>query len=154
VVLYGPSTAAEVDAARLWLVRAGALPPGPFAKPDSTRPERERQAGNASLEGRAVFAEAGQEPKPMRRMQLFLVGQPDSPTKEERYNLRTDEEGNFKFPDVIPGPYKLIDRVAGLPSWRLRVELKPSETKVLELTQGNSLAIQDDFPDQQARVKD
>ena len=90
----------------------------------------------------------------MPRMQLFLVGQPGSPTQKERYNLRTDEEGNFKFPDVIPGPYKLIDRVAGQPIWRLRLELKPSETKVLELTQDNSLARQDDFPEQNARAQE
>jgi hypothetical protein len=82
------------------------------------------------------------------------VGQPDSPTKEERYNLRTDEDGTFKFPDVIPGPYKLTDRVAGPPIWRLRVELKPSETKVLELGPSNSLASQDDFPEPQARAKE
>ena len=74
-------------------------------------------------------------------------------TEKERYHLRTDEEGNFKFPDVVPGPYKLIDRVAGQPIWRLRVEVKPSETKVLELTPSNSLAVQDDFPEQQARAQ-
>ena len=147
VVQYGPSKASEVDAARQWLIRVGALPPVLAARPAPDRADRERQAGNASLEGRAVYAEAGQTPQPMPRQQFFLVGQPDSPTKEERYNLRTDENGHFKFPDVMPGPYKLTNRVAGQPIWRLRVELKPSETKVLELTQSNSLASQDDFPE-------
>ncbi len=154
VVQYGTPTAPEVVAARQWLIQAGALLPAHFAKPAPSQSVQERQAGNASLEGRAVFSEAGQAPKPMPRLQLFLVGQPDSPTQKERYNLRTDEEGNFKFPDVIPGPYKLIDRVAGRPNWRLRVELKPSETKVLELTPGNSFAMQDDFPEQKARAQE
>jgi tetratricopeptide (TPR) repeat protein len=154
VVQYGPERSVEVDGARQWLIRAGVLPPGPSVRSTASRPDAERQAGNASLEGHAVYAEAGGTPQSMARLQLFLVGQPDSPTKEERYNLRTDENGNFKFPDVVPGPYKLTNRVAGQPIWRLRVELKPSETKVLELTQGNSLAAQDDFPEQQAGIKD
>ena len=151
VVQYGPQTAPEVAAARQWLIKAGALPTTSLNTPAPSRSGEERQAGNASLEGRAVFAEAGQAPKPMARLQLFLV--PESPTQTERYHLRTDEQGNFKFPDVIPGPYKLIDRVAGQPIWRLRVEFKPSETKALELTPANSLAMQDDFPERQAQAK-
>jgi tetratricopeptide (TPR) repeat protein len=149
VVQYGPPKASEVEAARQWLIRAGALPPVLATASTPSRADREPQAGNASLEGRAVYAQAGQAPQPMPRLQLFLVGQPDSPTKEERYNLRTDENGNFKFPDVVPGAYKLTNRVAGSPIWRLRVQLKSSETKVLELTQSNSLASQDDFPEPQ-----
>ena len=152
VVQYGPRTAPEVAAARQWLIRAGALPSASLNTPAPSRSTEERQAGNASLEGRAIFAEAGQAPKPMARLQLFLV--PESPTQIEYYNLRTDEEGNFKFPNVIPGPYKLIDRVAGQPIWRLRVELKPSAAKVLELTPDNSVAIRDDFPEQHARAQE
>jgi tetratricopeptide (TPR) repeat protein len=151
VVQYGPENAPEVAAARQWLIRAGALPPTNLATLAPSRAGQERQVGNASLEGRAVFAETGQTPKPMARKQLFLV--PESPTQKEHYNLRTDEEGNFKFPDVVPGRYKLIDRVAGQPTWRLRVEFKPSETKVLELTPANSLAMQDDFPERQAQAQ-
>jgi hypothetical protein len=148
VVRYGAEGTPEVKAARQWLVRAGAMPAIVAVSESPDRPEPEREAGYASLEGHAVFAEAGQEPKPMRRLQLFLVGQPNSPTQRERYNLRTDEEGKFKFPNVVPGPYKLTNRVAGQPIWRLRVELKASETKLLELTPANSLAAQDDFPEQ------
>ena len=153
VVRYGPPSAAEVEASRQWLIRAGALPPAAYAAANPSRPEKERTPGNASLEGRAVFAENGQSPQPMTRQQLFLVGQPNSPTALERYNLRTDENGHFKFPDVIPGPYKLIDRVAGKPKWRLRIELKPSEVKVLELTPDNSTGTQDDFPEALADAK-
>jgi tetratricopeptide (TPR) repeat protein len=127
-----------------WLARAGALP---SVLPVSSRSaEPEPQAGNAVLVGRALFAEAGAKPEPMRRLQLFLMGQPDSPTKEERYNLRTDEDGTFKFPNVPPGPYMLTNRLAGQPTWRLRVELKSAEEKQLELNPGNSVAVRDDFP--------
>jgi Tfp pilus assembly protein PilF len=153
VLQYGPPSAGEVEASRQWLIRAGALPPAAYAAADPNGPEKERAAGNASLEGRAVFAESGQTPQPMQRQQLFLVGQPNSPTQQERYNLRTDEQGNFKFPDVVPGPYKLTNRVAGQPIWRLRVELKASEVKVLELSPANSVASQDDFPEAQAQAR-
>jgi len=146
VLQYGSPGAPEVEASRAWLARAGALPVA-YDATNPSRPEKERAPGNASLEGRAVFAEDGKPPLPMQRMQLFLVGQPNSPTKLERYNLRTDEQGNFKFPDVVPGPYKLTNRVAGRPTWRLRVDLKGSEVKVLELTPANGVDSQDDFPE-------
>jgi tetratricopeptide (TPR) repeat protein len=127
-----------------WLARAGALPSVPPVSSQSAEPER--QAGNAVLVGRALFAEAGAKPEPMRRLQLFLKGQPDSPTREERYVLRTDEDGNFRFPNVPPGQYMLTNRLAGQPIWRLRVELKPAEEQQLELNPGNSVAARDDFP--------
>lgn len=147
VVSYGAPEAPEVDGARRWLTRAGALPIAASAPASPPQPQRRREAGNASLEGHAVFAEAGQEPTPMRRQQLFLVGQPDSPTQKERYSLRTGEDGTFKFPNVVPGPYKLVNQIAGQPIWRMRVDLKPSETKILDLTPENSLASRDDFPE-------
>lgn len=153
VVQYGSEGAPEVTAARQWLIRAGALPAANLHTPaPSPSGDEQRQAGNASLEGRASFAEAGQTPRPMARMQLFLS--PENPTQKEYYNLRTDEGGNFRFPNVIPGSYQLRDRVAGKPIWRLRVELKPSETKTLELTPANSVAARDDFPEQQARAQE
>jgi tetratricopeptide (TPR) repeat protein len=127
-----------------WLARAGALPSVPTASSRSAEPEP--QAGNAVLVGRALFAEGGAQPKPMPRLQLFLRGQPDSPTKEERHVLRTDEDGTFKFSNLAPGPYMLTNRLAGQPIWRLRVELKPAEEKQLDLNSGNSVAMRDDFP--------
>lgn len=154
VVQYGAPKTAEVEAARQWLIRAGALQSPLPAGPTSVRADQAREAGNASLEGRAAAVEEGSESQPMRRMQLFLVGQPNSPTQTERYSLRTDENGNFKFPNVVPGPYKLTNRVAGQPTWRMRVDFKPSETKVLELTRSNSTSVLDDFPETQAQAKE
>ena len=133
----------EAIESRQWLARAGILNEGPTIY---KRPEAERQPGEAVLVGRAIFAEKGESVQPMKRVQLFLVGQPDSATKEERYNLRTDADGNYKFPSVVPGPYMLTNRIAGPPIWRLRVDLKPAEEKQLDLTPANSVGAQDDFP--------
>jgi tetratricopeptide (TPR) repeat protein len=144
VVINAPKDSPEAGEARAWLVRAGALPKTPVEQAAASTLERQRD--NAALFGRAIMAEKGQPVGPVSRMQLFLVGQPDSPTKEERYNLRTAEDGTFKFPNVLPGPYMLTNRVAGDPTWRLRVVLKPSEERELNLGPGNNLSVQDDFP--------
>ena len=129
VVINAPKDSPEAGEARAWLVRAGALPKTPVEQAAASTLERQRD--NAALFGRAIMAEKGQ---------------PDSPTKEERYNLRTAEDGTFKFPNVLPGPYMLTNRVAGEPTWRLRVVLKPSEERELNLGPGNNLSAQDDFP--------
>ena len=143
VLASAPPGSREAVESRAWLARAGVLP-----RPAASRgtAERERETGNAVLVGRALFAESGAKPQAMQRLQLFLMGRPDSPTKEQRYVLRTDEDGNFKFPNVPPGPYMLTNRIAGQPIWRLRVELKPGEEKQLDLTPANSVGVQDDFP--------
>lgn len=142
VLESAPPGSPEAVESRAWLARAGALPQTAFERATN----QEVQSDSSALFGRAIFAEKGERPQPMRRMQLFLVGQPNTPTKEERYSLRTDEDGSFKFSGVVPGPYMLTNRVAGEPTWRLRVELKPSEEKQLELGPGNSTQAQDDFP--------
>lgn len=49
--------------------------------------------------------------------------------------------------DLLAGSYKLTNRIAGQPIWRLRVEFKPGEQKTLDLTPANSIAARDDFPE-------
>jgi hypothetical protein len=82
----------------------------------------------------------------MPLLQLFLKGRPNAPNREERYYVRTDQAGHFSFDNVAPGVYKLTNRVAGKPLWRLRVELKPAESATLDLSPANGIAQRDDFP--------
>lgn len=142
VLERGAPDSAEVEAAQRWLVRVGAF----RQSAGVGEGEEERQPGTAGLEGRAVYAEGGRSPEPMRRLQLFLVGQPDSPTQDERHVLRTDEDGGFRLTNLVPGPYMLTNRRAGQPIWRLRVDLQPGQDLILDLTPANSVAIRDDFP--------
>jgi tetratricopeptide (TPR) repeat protein len=144
VLEQAPPASEEAEVARTWLVNAGFL-----SRPSALSPAVVEQVGGeeATLEGHAVFGEDGKTPRPMQRLQLFLVGQKGSPTNDERHALRTDEGGGFRFPKVLAGSYKLTNRVAGQPIWRLRVELKPGEKKQLELTPANSTATRDDFPE-------
>jgi protocatechuate 3,4-dioxygenase beta subunit len=79
-------------------------------------------------------------------MKLNLIGQPNSPTSKSRYTVRTDENGRYRFPNAVAGPYRLTDRPAGPPTWRLRVEVKAGESQSLDLTPANRVGVRDDFP--------
>ena len=141
VVAHGVPGSTEVAAARSWLIAAGILR-APVA---ADRPPEPDRGWNGSIEGRAYMG-ADDQPQPLARMQLHLVGQPDGPTKEERKVLRTDQDGRFSFANVMPGSYMLTDVVAGKPRWRLKVEVSPNSTLRLDLTQRNGAAVRDDFP--------
>jgi len=143
----GETNSAEVKTARLWLLSVGALPrpaltrtvldddrdPGP--KPGEQKP------APASVQGRVVFA-PGETRR--ERMALFLY---DYPNRVVYFRMRTDEEGRFRFANVPPGIYKLTDRAAGPPQWRLKVELKPGQDLTMDLDLANSTRFRDDFPE-------
>lgn len=140
VVAQGAPGSTEVAAARTWLIAAGVLR-APVA---ADRPPEPDRGWNGSIEGRAYMG-ADDQPQPLTRMQIHLVGQPDGPTKEQRKVLRTDQEGRFKFDNVMPGSYMLTDVVAGKPRWRLKVEVSPNSTLRLDLTPRNGAPARDDF---------
>jgi hypothetical protein len=144
VLARAPAGSQEAETARQWLTAAGVLRAAPAA---STEPPPDETTGDARLTGRVVWNEPGQAPVDPRRMQLFLVGLPDGPTKEQRYVLRTDEDGAYAFRRIVAGEYKLTNRTAGEPTWRLRVRLEPGREQVLDLTPVNSTRARDDFPE-------
>jgi len=117
----GETNSAEVNTARLWLLSVGALhrsaPTRTVLDDDSRDPgpkPGEQKPALASLQGRVVFApgETRQE-----RMTLFLY---DYPNRVVYFRVRIDEEGRFRFANVPPGIYKLTDRAAGPPQWRVK----------------------------------
>lgn len=147
----------EYKAARSWLAEAGLLG-GAQATASADRGDSARTAdrpglvhvertGDAGLYGRVTWGPEPGGPHATKRMQIHLWGLPDSPAREQRYTIRTDEEGRYEFKRIVPGPYKLSDRVAGKPVWRLRVQVEPGRETVFDLNPGNSVTIRDDFPD-------
>lgn len=139
VLARAPKGSTESEAARRWLTSAGALA---GEAPSEARDDTARAPGQASLEGQMVMPEGGSA---QRRM-LVLYGLPNSPTKEERYQIRTDDNGRFRFPSVAPGSYMLTDAVSGARNWRVRVELQPHQSTTLDLTPANHIKVKDDFP--------
>jgi hypothetical protein len=149
VVTRAAPGAREVQLARDWLaarrVRVSSPTPAaaqvaPAAPPVSAEPP----AANpelASLAGRAVGREGVKS-----RLQLFLKGVPGTPVRNEYHLLRTDQQGYFRFSEVVPGEYMLTNAIAGAPTWRLRVSLTKGEHLVLDLTPANQAAVRDDFP--------
>jgi hypothetical protein len=71
---------------------------------------------------------------------------PKSPNETLQWVLRTDDSGRFAFERIPAGTYMLTNKVAGEPTWRLRVTLAPGETTTVDLSETNSAKIRDDFP--------
>jgi hypothetical protein len=137
-----PADSPEAEAARKWLADAGEIA-APVA---AVTPAVETAAETpAAIRGRVSWPE-GEPPVPIARLQLFLKGIADTPTTNEYRVLRTDNDGAFEFKNVVPGPYKMTNRVAGTPTWRLRVQLQPGQQLTLDLTPQNSTRSRDDFP--------
>lgn len=145
----------EYRAAQSWLADAGSpaatspTPAATAAAATGTQPVLHvERAGDAGLYGRVTWSSEPGGPHSTRRMQVHLTGLPNSPTTDQRYTVRTDEEGRYEFKRIVGGAYKLSNRVAGKPTWRLRVDLEAGRDTALDLDPGNSITVRDDFPDQ------
>ena len=149
VVTNGAQGRPEVQLARDWLAsRTPANVSGPrvIAVPSSDEQGRKPEDGQrpdlANLSGKAMGPD-----KPMTRLQLFLKGTPGSSVKDEYHVLRTDQQGNFTFLNVVPGEYVLTNAIAGLPKWQLRVALARGERRRLDLTPDNDTTVRNDVPE-------
>jgi tetratricopeptide (TPR) repeat protein len=132
----------EAVEARRWLTEAGVL--GRPVETPVTPSVRitEETPGDSGLQGRVVLTDG----QPTARVQLFLKGAPKTPNAALQWVQRTDDSGRFEFKRIPAGTYMLTNRIAGEPTWRLRVQLAPGETTSLDLGESNSAKIRDDFP--------
>ena len=146
VLANAPAGSAEALAAKQWLIAAGVM--GGPASADAAEPPADEAptAPVGGLRGQVVWNEA-EDPISVSRLQLFLRGIPNTPTQEEYYVMRTDNDGRFNFRKVVPGSYKLSNRVAGKPHWRLRVDIAEGGPVTLDLSPQNSTRSRDDFPE-------
>ena len=134
-------------AARNWLIAAGVLTTetATASASSSTQAAVDPDRGDAGLKGRVSWTD-GEPPVKLTRLQLFLKGIPGTPNQDIQLVMRTDNDGNFEFKNVVAGEYKLTNRIAGEPLWRLRVNISPGEILSLDLSESNSLRARDDFP--------
>lgn len=152
VVAHAAEASEEARVAREWLAAAK---PGEAARTTSAVADRSRDAvadsrvGDTGISGTVTWAEAGGSPEVKRRMQVHLIALPGQQTVEEqRFTIRTDENGRYVFTKIPPGAYKLTNAVAGQPLWRLRVTIAPGRETTLDLSNANSVSVRDDFPNQ------
>jgi tetratricopeptide (TPR) repeat protein len=137
---------AEARAARRWLASVGALPRrAPDASAETEEPREQAPTPTTGVvHGRVMTGETANNAVPADRALVFLM---EHPSRIKYFRLRTDEQGYFRFENVPPGVYKLTERAAGHPLWRLRVEVKPGQEVALDLGPTNTTAVRDDFPD-------
>ena len=149
VMAQGPVDSPEVRAAREWLNLAGVLveraPIEATRLPSEDNPPA-GQPNLATVSGKVTWGEDGSV-VPMVRLQLFLKGVADGPVRDEYHVIRTDQDGTYRFTNVVPGEYMLTNRIAGSSIWRLRVRVEPGQHLPLDLTPQNSVKTRDDFPD-------
>jgi len=134
---HAPSDSEEAATARRWLAK----------RSDSAETEANSAAANRVLADSGVHGIVmwGEPPAPQNRLQLFLMGLPNTPTKDGRYALRTDENGAYAFQRIPAGTYKLEVLLMMKPRWRLKLTLEPGQELVVDLTPENSVPRRDDF---------
>lgn len=132
----------EAVEARRWLTEAGVLAAPRETAAASADRITEETVGDSGIEGQVLWADG----QPTARLQIFLKGAPRSPNETLQWVMRTDENGRFGFRRIPAGTYMLTNKVAGKPTWRLRVQLTPGEVTTLDLSETNSANVRDDFP--------
>jgi hypothetical protein len=146
VLTNAPAGSAEALAAKQWLTAAGVLA-GPATATAPEPPAADAATGPVGgLHGQVVWNETD-DPISVSRLQLFLRGIPNTPTHDQYYVLRTQNDGRFNFAKIVPGGYKLTNRVAGKPHWRLRVDVAAGQPVTIDLNPQNSTRTRDDFPE-------
>jgi hypothetical protein len=153
VVANAQRDSQEYKAAKSWLAeadgggtRSTAAPSAPSA--DTSTTLHVERVGDAGLYGRVTWSTEPGGPASTKRMQIHLTGLPGTSAKEQRYTVRTDDEGRYQFKKIVAGPYKLSDRVAGQPVWRLKVQVEAGRESAFDLHPGNSVTTRDDFRDE------
>jgi hypothetical protein len=132
----------EAQTARRWLTEAGLLQRPVAASPVAPEQITEETPGDSGLRGQVAWANGAS----VARVQLFLKGAPRTPLEHLQWVTRSDETGRFEFKAIPAGTYMLTNKIAGEPTWRLRVTLRPGEVTTLELGESNRAQVRDDFP--------
>jgi len=145
VVAHTTASSEEGRVAREWLAGARRSVARGSASSDNSD-VRDERVGDSGVHGRIVWDD-GQGLEPLKRFQVHLYAQsPDGSPKGMSFHIRTDRDGNYKFGKIPAGVYKMTDNNVGAPRWRLKVEVRPGEDALIDLSPENSVKVRDDFP--------
>jgi len=150
VLAHAAPGSEEVQVSRRWLADTLPVAASPTTStrvatvPDPNDPK----TGDGSVRGIVRWAEPGQKAdQPLNRKLLHLVGLKNTATHGLRYNVRSDENGRYEFTNIVAGPYKLTDAIAGEPMWRLKITVPQAQETAVDLDTQNSAKVRDDFPE-------
>ncbi len=147
VLEHGTPGSEEATVARTWLIQTGGQTARAAAidRPVAERDRSDSKVGGSGVRGVVEWAEAGQGVQPLDRKLLHLIGLKNTATQGLRYSIRSDENGQYEFTNIVAGPYKLTDVIAGEPMWRLRITVVEAQDTVVDLNLSNSAKARDDF---------
>jgi hypothetical protein len=150
VLVHAAIGSEEAQVARRWLADAGGVAASPVTsnQPAPVSDPNDPRTGDGSVHGVVRWAEPGERrEQPLNRKLLHLVGLKNTPTHGLRYNVRSDENGRYEFTNIVAGPYKLTDAIAGEPMWRLKITVSKAQEAAVDLDTQNSAKVRDDFPE-------
>lgn len=131
VVQQGKPGSQEVQAATRWLAGVGIVIGRSEPPPAPDPPE----ALTASLEGKIVWPLGPDQALP--RVQMQLEGT-SANTVGKRYGIQAHFNGQYAFPQVRPGDYKLRAQIPYARIWEMDVTV--GEKTMLDLTQDNAVS--------------
>lgn len=146
VASRGMAGSAEVDMARDWLARAGALA-GSIPSPRVEPPAREvatARAPRGRLIGKLLWG--GIDPRDnLVRMTVTITGEDDANRDVTLRGTNFKLGWGYDFKNVPPGAYRVVGENRGTTMWDRRVTVAPEKDTVFDLTDANSLVTPKEF---------
>jgi hypothetical protein len=136
VLEHGPRTA-EGEAARRWLVEAGALPAMAEAP---ARPADDTTLPVGQVEGRTEWPRAPEQGLP--KLQILLVGS-DGEVRGRRYATRVQLNEAYAIANVPAGQYQLMAQVGQTRLWEQAITVEEGKTAQVHLTPATAVAAAD-----------
>ena len=146
VASRGRAGSAEVDMAREWLARAGALDGS--IPPPRQEPSVQEAAAPSPSKGRLIgkLLWGGIDPRDnLVRMTVTITGGDDANWEVTLRGTNFKLGWGYDFKNVPPGTYRVVGENSGTLMWDQKVTVVPAKDTVFDLTDANSLVTPKDF---------